>query len=149
MLLKAPQVHVDNYKLRLYRSLRGDSCRENEGSVPPVSYEGPVLVGYKCGNNHQAGCLTGDRNVRIHSCDKGMRCSSMNKNTVWIRPIITRTTNGSEIGEIGVAGGADDLIQKPELELDSTSRRRGSRPAKSHHFPILSAFFLRRAMPLC
>jgi DNA cross-link repair 1C protein len=47
-----------------------------------------------------------------------MRCSTINEKTVWIKPIIARTKD-AELGEIGVGGGGGDLIQRPELELDS------------------------------
>ena len=77
------------------------------------------MTGYKCGNTPQAGCLTDDQNVRLHSCEKGMQCTAINENIVWIRPIITRLENGEEIEEIGVGGGGGDLTQRPELELDS------------------------------
>lgn len=46
-----------------------------------------------------------------------MQCPEVNKNTVWIKPIITRH-NGVEIVEVGVGGGGSDLAQCPELELD-------------------------------
>ncbi len=54
----------------------------------------------------------------MHSCEKGIYCSAINEKTVWIKPIIARTKDG-EIGEIGVGGGVNDLIQRPELELDN------------------------------
>jgi len=89
-------------------------------SGPFLAHEGPVLTGYKCGNTPQVGCLTSDHNVRIHSCEKGMHCAAINDDkTVWIRPIVTRTTNGDEIAEMGLGGGGGDLTQRPELELDS------------------------------
>jgi DNA cross-link repair 1C protein len=77
-----------------------------------------VLAGYQCGNTPQEGCLTRSTNVRIHSCEKGMRCDAINDKTVWIRPIVTRTELGEEIAEVGVGGGGGDLTQRPELEFD-------------------------------
>jgi hypothetical protein len=47
-----------------------------------------------------------------------MHCPTTNENTVWIKPIITRTKRG-EIAEVGVGGGGGDLAQRLELEVDS------------------------------
>lgn len=113
------QVHVDHYKLRLYQSLRGDLSDNNSPSAIFLTHDGPVLAGYQCGNTPQVGCLTSDINVRIHSCEKGMQCKTIDEKTVWIRPIITRTKSGLEIGEIGAGGGGGDLTRRPELELDN------------------------------
>lgn len=113
------QIHVDNYKLRLYQSLRGDLNDKTNPSTIFSTHDGPVLAGYQCGNAPQKGCLTSDIDVRIHSCEKGMHCKSINESTVWIRPIVTRTKSGVEIGEIGVGGGGGDLTRRPELLLDN------------------------------
>lgn len=112
------QIHVDTYKMRLYQALRGDAADKNLAG-PFLASEGPVLTGYICGNTPQVGCLTSDQGVRLHSCEKGMRCSTINDKTVWIRPIVTRTESGVEIAEIGIGGGGGDLAQRPELELDN------------------------------
>jgi len=119
--LTSRQIHVDNYKWKLYQSLRKDYS--DKGNSPESFHvsEGPVLAGYQCGNTPQLGCLTRDTNVRIHSCEKGMRCDAITDNTVWIRPIVTRTKLGVEIAEVGVGGGGGDLTQRPELEFDSDS----------------------------
>jgi hypothetical protein len=119
--LTSRQIHVDNYKWKLYQSLRRDYS--DKGNSPESFHvsEGPVLAGYQCGNTPQLGCLTRDTNVRIHSCEKGMRCDAITDNTVWIRPIVTRTKLGVEIAEVGVGGGGGDLTQRPELEFDSDS----------------------------
>ena len=117
-----PQIHVDNYKWKLYRSLRGDCIEKSDKSDGSASFhvsEGPVLAGFQCGNTPQVGCLTRDTNVRIHSCEKGLRCEAVNDNTVWIRPIVTRTNLGVEVAELGVGGGGGDLTQRPELEFDN------------------------------
>jgi hypothetical protein len=47
-----------------------------------------------------------------------MHCKTINEKTVWIRPIVTRTKGGVEVGELGVGGGLGDLTRRPELELD-------------------------------
>jgi DNA cross-link repair 1C protein len=65
------------------------------------------------------GCLTRDTNVRIHSCENGVRCNAVTNNAVWIRPIVTRNNLGVEIAELGVGGGGGDLTQRPELEFDN------------------------------
>lgn len=48
-----------------------------------------------------------------------MNCPAINNKIVWIKPIITRLEDGSEIAEIGIGGGWGDLAQRPELRLDS------------------------------
>ena len=109
--------------MRLYASLRGkpndpkDPTHEAHVSGPFLTHEGPVLTGYKCGNDPQAGCLTSNPNVRIHSCEKRLRCHMINEKTVWIRPIITRAANG-DISEVGCRGGRDDIDRHFEVELD-------------------------------
>ena len=107
---------MDSYKLKLYQSLRGNSTDTNNAQF--LTSEGRVLAGYQCGNSTQIGCLTNDINVRVHSCEKGLRCESVDENTVYIRPIIARNSAGQELGEIGVGGGGGDLSRRPELELD-------------------------------
>ena len=77
------------------------------------------MVGYQYGNTRQEGCLTRSTNVRIHSCEKGMRCEAVTDKIVWIRPIVMRTELGVEISEVGVGGGGGDLAQRPELEFDN------------------------------
>jgi hypothetical protein len=110
--------------MRLYASLRGlsndprDPTNDAHLSAPFLAHEGPALTGYKCGNTLQAGCLTNDPNVRIHSCEKGLHCDKLNEKTVWIRPIVTRTAKG-EMAEVGVGGGGGDLTRRLEIELDS------------------------------
>ena len=106
--------------MRLYSSLRGEPHRNNDAHLSGsfLAHEGPALAGYKCGNALQSGCLTRDPNVRIHSCEKGMHCDTLNDKTVWIRPIITRTKIG-EVPEVGVGGGGGDLSRRLEIEFDS------------------------------
>jgi DNA cross-link repair 1C protein len=47
-----------------------------------------------------------------------MICESLDENTVWITPIITRV-NEAEIAEVGAGGGGGDLTKRPELEVDN------------------------------
>ncbi|KAH6643090.1 beta-lactamase-like protein [Boeremia exigua] len=81
--------------------------------------EAAALCGFRNGNHVQPGCLTSSENARIHSCERGMGCSVMDKdadkNIVHIIPIVTRA-NGIEIAELGAGGGKGDLDQKEELE---------------------------------
>jgi hypothetical protein len=106
-------IHVDEYQMRILRSGDGEA----------VGYaEGPSLTGFTFGNRNQPGCLTLDRNVRIHSCEPGTACHSelkKKKNVVWITPIISRLKDGTEVRELGAGGGGGDLYQTPELSLDS------------------------------
>lgn len=113
------QIHVDDYKLKLYQSLRVGSNDSKDSPGSFQIFEAPALAGFQCGNSSQVGCLTHDTNSRLHSCEKGMRCDKITHNTVWIRPIVTRTKLGVEIAEAGVGGGGGDLTQRPELEFDN------------------------------
>jgi DNA cross-link repair 1C protein len=113
------RIHVDSYKMRLYQSLRGDSNGADKLTGPFLAHEAPALTGYRVGNTDQPGILTLDNTVKLHSCDKGIRCSHLDGNAVWIRPIVARTSSGAEIAEMGVGGGGGDLTQRPELEIDS------------------------------
>lgn len=94
--------------MRLYKSLCGESSTKYESSGSFLAKEGPILTGYKCGNGQQLGCLTSDETVKLHSCEKGIKCSGIDDRTVWIRPIITRTSSGMEINEMGIGGGAGE-----------------------------------------
>lgn len=119
------QIHVDKYKMRLYQSLRRKSQNgepNTANDIPISSFfaaEAPALIGHQYANHFQSGCLTLDPSVRIHSCEKNTGCSGLDDNTVCIRPIISRISSGKELNEIGVGGGAGDLTQRPELELDN------------------------------
>ena len=110
------RVHVDQYKYDLYNAL---STSPNTTVLIP---EGPALCGFVCGNRHQPGCLTEDTDVKIHSCERGIHCESLkSKDTVWIRPIITRTQSGETVPELGAGGGGGDLLQNHELELNDVT----------------------------
>ncbi|AEO58918.1 hypothetical protein MYCTH_52175 [Thermothelomyces thermophilus ATCC 42464] len=111
------KVHVDEYKLLMYRSL---VATHSDAKFAPSSHltpEAPALVGFRCGNTQHSGCLTLDETVRIHSCEKGNYCSTVrNHPVVWIRPIITRLPDGQDVLEVGVGGGAQDLEREAELD---------------------------------
>lgn len=88
--------------------------------------EGAALCGFRVGNRDQSGCLTRDDSVRLHSCENGTRCSTLEKsrNVVWITPLISRSIKG-DVRELGAGGGGKDLVQNHELELaDSETGQR-------------------------
>ncbi|KAL8926945.1 MAG: hypothetical protein Q9172_001606 [Xanthocarpia lactea] len=107
------KIHVDAYKLRLYSSL--------QTSLASVSgfTEGAAFCGFQFGNRTQAGCLTTDDSVRLHSCERGTKCKTLDtsKKVVWITPLINRSDQG-DIPELGAGGGGGDLTQTHELELN-------------------------------
>ncbi|RFU25741.1 hypothetical protein B7463_g10594, partial [Scytalidium lignicola] len=119
-MLTVPQIHVDKYKLKLYQSLGGGINGGDHSSLASKTHDAPALIGYMCGNTFQAGCLTNDCNVRIHSCEKRTNCPALKENTVWIRPIVTRNHRGEEMKEVGVGGGLGDLTESSELEVIDT-----------------------------
>lgn len=102
------KIHVDDYKLQMYKSLRVEHAN---GRYTHLSPEAPALVGFMCGNRDHPGCLTDDKNVRLHSCEKGDYCSVI-KDTpvVWIEPIIAHLPDHHDIAEVGIGGGDDDLL---------------------------------------
>ena len=107
------QIHVDQYKCRLYRSLACITAGTN------CSYEGSALFGFPCGHRDQAGCLTPAKGVRLHSCERGTRCTTLETaDVVYIIPIVSRSVEGTVIPEAGAGGGAGDLIRSHDLELE-------------------------------
>ncbi|KAF2627553.1 hypothetical protein BU25DRAFT_392709 [Macroventuria anomochaeta] len=126
------RIHIDDNRTRIYGSLSSldkRSLREAGLDVqsetrfpkePGVEIrEAAALCGFRNGNYVQPGCLTSSENVRIHSCERGLGCSVLDKDTdakiIHIIPIISRS-NGIEIAELGAGGGKGDLDQKEELE---------------------------------
>ncbi|KAL8392126.1 hypothetical protein RB595_002351 [Gaeumannomyces hyphopodioides] len=111
------QIHVDSYKLGLYRSLVPKDRNTPQFHMGP---EVPALVGFMCGNTPHPGCLTDDVTARLHSCEKGNQCITVrNPQVVHIVPVITRLPDGSDVAEAGVGGGGDDLEREAELDLSS------------------------------
>ncbi|KAJ5543451.1 hypothetical protein N7461_009454 [Penicillium sp. DV-2018c] len=109
------KIHVDRYQMGLYQSLI--RTPGNRG----VS-EAPALCGFELGNRTAAGCLSHDMSSRIHSCEPGISCSAARgPKTVYIVPIVNRTSSGAEIPEVGAGGGMGDLSQTHELELPDES----------------------------
>ncbi|KAJ5036497.1 hypothetical protein NUH16_004372 [Penicillium rubens] len=84
--------------------------------------EAPALCGFDLGNEAVTGCLSNNESSRIHSCEPGVSCPvTRGTNTVYIVPIVNRTTGGAEIPEVGAGGGIGDLYQTHELELPDES----------------------------
>lgn len=107
------QVHLDQYQRGLYKSLVTRGTDASEASA---------LCGFELGNHFVPGCLSGDEQARIHSCEPGVHCSAVpSETTVYIVPIVHRTQDGSKVPEVGVGGGAGDLYQIHELELPDES----------------------------
>ncbi|RAL00434.1 putative DNA repair protein [Aspergillus ibericus CBS 121593] len=104
-------IHVDRYQMDLYRSLASQGVND-----------ATFLCGYELGNRFIPGCLSEDESSRIHSCEPGVHCpAAASRDTVYIAPIVNRTTGGSEMPEIGAGGGGGDLYQVHELELPDQS----------------------------
>lgn len=83
-----------------------------------LSPEAPALTGFARGNQFQPGLLTNDDSVRLHSCEKGTRCSTMEKRgIVFISPIVAHLSAASDMAEVGIGGGGGDLEQENELVL--------------------------------
>lgn len=126
-----PKIHVDEYKLRIYKSLVSASKGADERfpNLTHLTKEAPPLVGFTCGNIQMEGCLTRNENVRIHSCEKGTPCTVMSNieetSVVWIQPIVAHLTNGHDVAEVGIGGSGGDLIGEQDLrnltpeEIDS------------------------------
>ncbi|RSL98893.1 hypothetical protein CDV31_012414 [Fusarium ambrosium] len=117
------QVHVDDYKLRIYGSLKSRPSEARFSSDVHLTPESPALTGHMCGNTPHQGCLTPNEDVRIHSCEKGAMCEVARRpSTVTIQPIIAHLPTGQHLAEVGVGGGGDDLQREAELDfLDQAS----------------------------
>ncbi|KAL2206934.1 hypothetical protein CC79DRAFT_1398789 [Sarocladium strictum] len=115
--LKSP-VHVDNYKLRIYDSLRIKKSDDRFSADVHLAPEAPALVGYMSGNTPQPGCLTSDCDVRLHSCERGNMCAiAQGSSVVRIQPIIAHLPGGADLAEVGAGGGGGDLEREAELDL--------------------------------
>lgn len=113
------KIHVDDYQMRLYRSLV-----DEVGPGVDVA-NGSALAGFHAGNHFHGGCLSSETTAKIHSCEPGSSCHSelsKNPNVIWIIPIVSRLADGTEIREAGAGGGWRDLHHVAELEeLDEVS----------------------------
>lgn len=110
------QIHVDEYKMDMFRSLL---VEHSDKFAAPLhnAPEAAALVGFMCGNTYHPGCLTLDQTVRIHSCEKGNYCQTVQRApVVWIQPIINRLPDGRDVADVGVGGGGEDLEREAELD---------------------------------
>lgn len=102
--------------MKVYESLR---VQVGEGDYMHLSPEAPALTGFTCGNSFHPGYLTRDPTVRLHSCEKGSGCLTINKlptsDVVWITPIVAHLPDKKDMVEAGIGGGVDDLEEKDEL----------------------------------
>lgn len=104
--------------MRVYKSLVTKDAGNKFGAQFHMSPEAPGLVGFMCGNTLHSGCLTLDESVRLHSCEKGNYCSTVqNGPVVRILPIIAHLPDGQDLAEIGVGGGGGDLERDAELDF--------------------------------
>jgi hypothetical protein len=118
LIAKRHQIHVDDYKFRIYNSLKIRKSDDRFSSDVHLSPEAPALVGYMSGNTPQPGCLTSDCNVRLHSCERGNMCDvARGPYVVRIQPIIAHLPSGADLAEIGAGGGGGDLEREAELDL--------------------------------
>lgn len=101
----------------MYKALQ---VKVNDDQYFYLSPEAPALTGFPCGNKFQPGLLTSDEDARLHSCEKGTRCSTMAKgDVIFITPIVTHLSATSDMAEVGIGGGAGDLEQQEEFVLSS------------------------------
>ncbi|KAH7161638.1 artemis protein [Dactylonectria macrodidyma] len=98
-------IHVDDYKLRIYGSLKAHPSDARFSRDYHLTPESPALTGYMCGNAPHPGCLTSDETV------------ARDPSTVMIQPIIAHLANGDDLAEAGVGGGGDDLQREAELDF--------------------------------
>ncbi|KAM0447820.1 hypothetical protein ACHAO4_008564 [Trichoderma viride] len=113
-------IHVDDYKLRIFNSLTASPDRSGYGSH--LTSTAAALSGFMCGNSYQPGCLTANKNVRLHSCESGNMCSiARQASVVRIQPVIASFPDGNVMHEAGIGGGGEDLEREMELEVPSTS----------------------------
>jgi DNA cross-link repair 1C protein len=114
-------IHVDDYKYRIFSSLT-TSSESRPGFSSHLTSTAAALSGFMCGNSHQSGCLTTNKDVRLHSCESGNMCSiARQPSVVRIQPVIASFPNGNVMHEAGIGGGGEDLEREMELEVPSTS----------------------------
>ncbi|KID77792.1 hypothetical protein MBR_02240, partial [Metarhizium brunneum ARSEF 3297] len=111
------RIHVDDYKLRIFNSLKSRSSNQPFSPEFHLAAGAAVLTGHMCGNTQHLGCLTSDTSVRIHSCEKANMCSvAKHPSVVSIRPVVCRLPGGESMMEKGVGGGGTDLSREAEFD---------------------------------
>ncbi|EFZ02339.1 artemis protein [Metarhizium robertsii ARSEF 23] len=111
------RIHVDDYKLRIFNSLKSRSSDQPFSPEFHLAAGAAVLTGHMCGNTQHLGCLTSDTSVRIHSCEKANMCSvAKHPSVVSIRPVVCRLPGGESMMEKGVGGGGTDLSREAEFD---------------------------------
>lgn len=102
--------------MRIYNALRSRPSEKQPAAEFHVAAGAAALTGHMCGNTPHPGCLTSDRNVRLHSCEKGNMCVEAKRpGVVSIQPIVARLPGGEKLEEAGVGGGGEDLEREAEL----------------------------------
>ncbi|KAL6889140.1 beta-lactamase-like protein [Trichoderma evansii] len=115
-------IHVDDYKLRIYNSLTSLSPESQSGFGSHLTSTAAALSGFMCGNSAHPGCLTANKDVRLHSCESGNMCSvARQSSVVRIQPVIASFSDGKVMHEAGIGGGGEDLEREMELGVPSTS----------------------------
>ncbi|OAA51542.1 hypothetical protein NOR_00135 [Metarhizium rileyi] len=116
-LLTGQKIHVDDYKLRIFNSLKSRLSDQPFTPEFHLASGAAMLTGHMCGNTQHQGCLTSDTHVRIHSCEKANMCSvARHHSVVSIRPVVCRLPGGEAIMEAGVGGGGTDFFREAELD---------------------------------
>lgn len=117
LFLTIAKIHVDDYKLRVFNSLKSRSSDQPFSPEFHLAAGAAVLTGHMCGNTQHVGCLTSDTSVRIHSCEKANMCSvAKHPSVVSIRPVVCRLPGGESMMEKGVGGGGTDLSREAEFD---------------------------------
>ena len=104
--------------MRIYRSLTSRADDARFSSDTHLAPEAAALVGFTCGNSRHPGCLTTDEDVRIHCCEKGDLCKvAKQPHVVRIQPVVAHLSDGTDLVEVGIGGGLDDLERDAELSF--------------------------------
>ena len=94
------QIHVDEYKYRIYNTMKLHSNDGNSLAYLHTTPEAPALTGFICGNSPRNGCLTLLENVRLHSCERGNMCTvAQGPDVVHIQPIVAHVPGIGDIAE--------------------------------------------------
>ncbi|KAI9900248.1 hypothetical protein N3K66_004510 [Trichothecium roseum] len=119
------QIHVDEYKMRVYGSLSAPrpgpgpaaAAAASFGTTLHYSAHGPALVGYMRGNEAQPGCLTTlGKDARVHSCERSCMCqAARGRGVVRIKPVLAHSRDGNgDLAEAALLAG--DLDREAEYE---------------------------------